>query len=54
LKGIIVVVPSFLPRRNWSFDSGKNNGVVCALYEKAKVKKKIFILFIPMKSGIAF
>jgi hypothetical protein len=26
----IVVVPQFLPRENLSFDSGKNNGVVCA------------------------
>lgn len=25
---IIEVAPLFLPRRNWSFDSGKNNGVV--------------------------
>ncbi len=25
-----MVVPLFLPRENWSFDSGKNNGVVCA------------------------
>ena len=28
------------------FDSGKNNGVVCAVYEKATVKKKIVILFV--------
>jgi hypothetical protein len=26
----MVVAPLFLPRGNWSFDSGKNNGVVCA------------------------
>jgi len=26
----IVVVPLFLPRVNWSFDSGKNNGGVAA------------------------
>ena len=25
-----MVAPLFLPQENWSFDSGKNNGVVCA------------------------
>lgn len=29
LKRIIEVVPFLLPRENWSFDSGKNNGGVC-------------------------
>jgi len=43
-----VLAPFVLPRNNWSFDSGKTNGVMPAVYEKAKVKKKIFILFIPM------
>jgi hypothetical protein len=26
----VVLVPLFLPQENWSFDSGRNNGVVCA------------------------
>jgi len=30
MKRVVVVVPLFLPQGNWSFESGKNNGVVCA------------------------
>lgn len=44
LKRIIVVVPLFLPRGNWSFDSGKNNGVVAAkryVYLRLKSNEQI-------------
>jgi hypothetical protein len=28
IRFFIVLVPLFLPQNNWSFDSGKNNGVL--------------------------
>lgn len=49
LKSIIGVVPLFLPRKNWSFDSDKNNGVVCAHKQCEKIVREIITVSLSKK-----
>ncbi|MBI4811100.1 MAG: hypothetical protein HY800_06630 [Ignavibacteriales bacterium] len=53
LKRNIVVVPCRCFARELIYHSSQRHGVVCALYEKAKVKKKIDIHIILIVSGMA-